>query len=121
MKVFLCSFAVMAGILAGGLSPAFAYGVRIAALESGRTITPNGDGINDLFKVRIENPQEQAVTGRVLDTLGREVGELRISTDGLTLSWDGREISGDAAPAGAYIYQIQASGSRANGLVVVAR
>lgn len=93
---------------------------KIISLESGRIITPNGDGINDTFAVSLENPQERLLTGMIFDINGREIAEMQTSANGKTMFWNGRDRTGNSIASGTYIYQIRDENSVTNGIVIVA-
>ncbi|MBK8575544.1 MAG: gliding motility-associated C-terminal domain-containing protein [Elusimicrobia bacterium] len=87
--------------------------------------SPNGDGINDLIYFVIQNPKQSSVSGRIIDMGGAEVGVLRPAGSGAptedTLTWDGRDSSGQSVPPGVYIYQIKGEGKTITGTMVIAR
>jgi flagellar hook assembly protein FlgD len=90
-----------------------------------RLFTPNGDGLNDRVYFVLENPNDSAVSGEILDKDGRHVRTLPPpnvqSGIGTTLSWDGKDDRGNVVPGGAYIYKIQGEGKSFTGTVGVAR
>lgn len=120
-----------------GLRTAFLgeYQLRISAaatslsLDRGnvypRLITPNGDGLNDRVFFILENPNDAAVRGEILDPDGRSVATLpdpsATSGIGTTLVWDGRDDHGNVVPGGVYIYKIEGEGNSFTGTVGVAR
>jgi len=88
-------------------------------------ITPNNDGNNDIFVFLWRKaPYYPAVSGKIYDILGREVGEFKeLSSvpsnydDGIY--WEGRGVS-----SGVYLYQIEISGminKVISGIIVVAK
>lgn len=88
---------------------------------SGRVITPNGDGLNDLviftYDPGLANVRAQ---GRIYDVQGRHVADM---TPGLvpdTLVWDGR-MNGRPASGGVYVYRVTGDGKTFTGTVVVAK
>jgi hypothetical protein len=87
--------------------------------------SPNGDGINDVVYLVIENPKQSDVSGKIIDMGGAEVGVLRPAGTGAptadTLMWDGRDPSGNLVPPGVYIYQIRGEGKTITGTMVIAR
>ncbi|MBI4062795.1 MAG: gliding motility-associated C-terminal domain-containing protein [Elusimicrobia bacterium] len=88
---------------------------------SGRVVTPNNDGANDLVYFRFNNPLDSRVELFVYDV----TGALIYSAAGLSgqnaLTWDGKGPGGAAVASGVYIYQIVAEGKTFNGTIVVAR
>ncbi len=87
--------------------------------------SPNGDGINDRIYFVIQNPKQSAVSGKIIDMGGAEVGILRPAGAGAptsdTLMWDGRDSSGHIVPPGVYIYEIKGEGKTITGTMVIAR
>lgn len=69
--------------------------------------TPNGDGINDVFKVKAQSLK--SFEGVIINRWGRKVFEWRDPEDG----WDGR-INGKLANPGTYFYIIKAQGLERN-------
>jgi gliding motility-associated-like protein len=69
--------------------------------------TPNGDGINDVFFVKIKSMSEINVF--IVDRWGHKVYELANSDNGNVL-WDGKNQAGKEVPEGTYFYVIKASG-----------
>lgn len=66
------------------------------------TFTPNGDGVNDTWRIELDNTRElQAV---LHNRWGFEVWNAR--AEGNVLVWDGRTASG-VAPAGVYFYRLE--------------
>lgn len=81
----------------------FTVDVRSSNLEIPSAFTPNGDGINDEFRVKYTSLV--SFHGWIYNVWGRKVYEW---TDPAT-GWDGT-ISGKPAAAGVYIYVIEAEG-----------
>lgn len=69
--------------------------------------TPNGDGINDVFKVKAQSLK--SFEGVIINRWGRNVFEWRNPEEG----WDGR-INGKLANPGTYFYIIKAQGLERN-------
>jgi gliding motility-associated-like protein len=67
--------------------------------------TPNGDGMNDLFKIEGEKLTQLEVA--VFNKAGKQVYRWN-GPDG---GWDGRLLSGETAPEGTYFYVIFARGA----------
>lgn len=90
-----------------------------------KTITPNGDGLNDRVFFVMTNPQNVPLKGLVMDLAGRRVTELSFSNTGpsagSTLIWSGMDDNGAVVPSGEYIYRINGGGRTYQGLVSVAR
>lgn len=64
--------------------------------------TPNGDGYNDVFKIR--NSAVSEFTFRVFNRWGTQIYE----TTAPEIAWDGKTTAGSAAPAGTYFYTLDA-------------
>ncbi len=64
-------------------------------------ITPNYDGINDRFEVKLESVK--TIEGTILDKTGKIIYQWYMPND----SWDGRLSDGSDAPAGDYFYTIK--------------
>lgn len=67
--------------------------------------TPNGDGLNDTFKVEGEKLTQLEVA--IFNKAGKQV----YRWNGPEGSWDGRLLSGETAPEGTYFYVIFARGA----------
>lgn len=68
--------------------------------------TPNGDGENDLFLFDIKNISSIGVA-----ILSHRTGEVITQWNNLDGNWNGKLKNGADAPAGVYLYSIQAIGS----------
>ena len=62
--------------------------------------TPNGDNINDFFTIGYN--LMESVEFRVFNRWGQEV----FSANSLDFQWDGRLVSGKAAPEGVYAWSL---------------
>lgn len=69
------------------------------------SFTPNGDRINDVFRIPPATAIEKLQYFIVYDRYGQKIFE----TNNITRGWDGR-MNGQPASAGAYVYVIKASG-----------
>ena len=88
---------------------------------SGRVITPNGDGLNDVAIFTYDpGPKNISPAGRVFDVRGSVVAEMLPGLVPNTLTWDGR-MSGRPATSGVYAYRITGDGKTFTGTTVVAR
>ncbi len=105
---------------------------NVVSMEPGKIFTPNGDCINDYFTIRFDNPKDSIISGLVFDMTGRELADFKaidanasnctVTFSQNSISWDGRDRSGNPVDAGVYLYQIKTSeGIRRNGTIVVAR
>lgn len=74
--------------------------------------TPNGDGFNDVFKIRSSNVSE--FTFRVFNRWGTQIYE----TKAPEISWDGKTQAGLPAPAGTYFYTLKASLHSGNDIAI---
>jgi gliding motility-associated-like protein len=89
-----------------------------------RIFTPNGDGANDvvIFQFGEISSDSGSLSGEIFDITGGKVADLKPGPDpNTTLKWDGKSSGGAVVPAGIYVYQIHANGTRVNGTVVVAK
>ena len=75
-------------------------------LEVPNIFTPNGDGSNDVFFLKVANVTE--INAIMFDRWGNKVFE-SISTTG-NIEWDGKNQAGKELPAGTYFYIIKATG-----------
>lgn len=88
---------------------------------SGRTITPNGDGLNDIVIFTYDpGPTREAVVGRIFDIMGSFVADMTSGQVPNTLIWNGRS-NGRVVGSGAYVYRIEGGGKTYTGTIVVAR
>ncbi|WP_222165657.1 gliding motility-associated C-terminal domain-containing protein [Edaphocola aurantiacus] len=85
----------------GCLDTAYANVTVKDGMQMPNAFTPNGDGLNDEFKIANYGYQGVEVF-RIFDRWGRIVFE---TTDG-SRGWDGT-VKGDPAPSGNYIYHIR--------------
>jgi gliding motility-associated-like protein len=75
-------------------------------LEIPNVFTPNGDGSNDVFFLKVANLTE--VNAIIFDRWGNKVYEVNSSTG--NIAWDGKSLQGRECPAGTYFYVIKANG-----------
>ena len=88
---------------------------------SGRVVTPNGDGLNDLIIFTYDpGPTNAVVRGRIYDMNGSFVADMVPGLVPNTVVWDGK-MNGRAASSGVYVYKIEGDGKTYTGTVVVAR
>ncbi len=69
-------------------------------------LTPNGDGMNDLFKVDLPSEVSNCTSIQVFNRWGMKVYD----SNGQNSGWDGRTTSGALVPAGTYFYIIDING-----------
>jgi gliding motility-associated-like protein len=74
--------------------------------------TPNGDGYNDVFKIR--NSAVSEFTFRVFNRWGTQIYE----TTAPEIAWDGKTTAGSAAPAGTYFYTLDAKLESGNDIAI---
>lgn len=88
---------------------------------SAKVITPNDDGLNDVFIVSYDpGPRGILPDGRIYDVRGAYVASMRPGLVPNTLTWDGR-MNGAVVTGGVYVYQIKGDGKTFNGTIVIAR
>ncbi|MEI8135725.1 MAG: gliding motility-associated C-terminal domain-containing protein [Bacteroidota bacterium] len=78
-------------------------------LDVPNVFTPNGDGSNDVFFLKVANLTE--IKALIFDRWGNKVFESTSSTG--NIEWDGKNLSGKELPAGTYFYIITATGKDA--------
>ncbi|MGE0568578.1 MAG: gliding motility-associated C-terminal domain-containing protein, partial [Bacteroidia bacterium] len=76
-------------------------------LEIPNVFTPNGDGTNDIFRLRASNLKEVYVI--IFDRWGNKVYETTSETG--NFGWDGKNLSGKECADGTYFYIIKATGA----------
>ena len=86
-----------------------------------RTITPNGDGINDkvfFFFEATNAPKE----GRIYDLRGALVAKMAAGpVQDSSLVWNGKDDKGNVVSRGIYLYKVTLGKESVTGTVVVAR
>jgi gliding motility-associated-like protein len=75
-------------------------------LDVPNVFTPNGDGSNDVFFLKVANLTD--ISANIFDRWGNKVYESTSSTG--NIAWDGTGMSGKDLPAGTYFYIIKATG-----------
>lgn len=90
-----------------------------------KVISPNGDSINDRVFFIYHNPTAARASGSIYDSKFQKVAEVRESsvfvTNSSVLTWDGKDESGSAVPAGIYFYKIEIGSDVHTGSVGVVR
>lgn len=84
----------------------FTINIRESRLEFPNAFTPNGDGINDVFKAKDGWQSIVSFRAQVFSRSGRLIYEWRNPADG----WDGRS-GGRVVPDGAYYLRVDARGA----------
>jgi len=74
--------------------------------------TPNGDGYNDVFKIRNSNVGEFVF--RVFNRWGTQIYE----TTAPEIAWDGKTTAGLTAPGGTYFYTVKAKLKSGNDIAI---
>jgi gliding motility-associated-like protein len=81
--------------------------VEVASkLEVPNVFTPNGDGSNDVFFLKVANITE--INALIFDRWGNKVFESNSTTG--NIAWDGKNLSGKELPVGTYFYVIKGTG-----------
>ncbi|MBA3705418.1 MAG: gliding motility-associated C-terminal domain-containing protein [Bacteroidetes bacterium] len=78
--------------------------------------TPNGDGVNDCFEIKVGNGLENCVELRVFDRWG-----LKMYDNDNGTCWDGRTSSGNVVPDGTYFYVITLGENKFHGSLSLMR
>jgi len=91
-----------------------------------KIFTPNGDGWNDYFEIRYDNPYDALVKGKIYDIKGRLVANMKKdeSKEIPRLIWNGNDLNNNPVVGGLYIYQVEVSGPEnkvVEGLIVLVR
>jgi flagellar hook assembly protein FlgD len=91
-----------------------------------RTITPNGDAINDKVFFFFENPTDASISGSIYNLKGAKVSTISeetaiFSSNNSVLSWDGKDTSGSIVQGGVYLYKIMLSDKVFSGAILVVR
>lgn len=73
---------------------------EIKSYKPANAFSPNGDGINDFFKVDLENID--ALEMKIFNASGKIISEW----NDIYGSWDGKTMNGSPAPEGTYFYQM---------------
>jgi len=69
-------------------------------------LTPNGDGLNDLFKLDLPFGIGSCASIMVFNRWGMKV----FDSNGQNSGWDGRTTAGEKVPEGTYFYIIDVNG-----------
>jgi gliding motility-associated-like protein len=75
-------------------------------LEVPNVFTPNGDKVNDTFRLIAANLGD--INATIFDRWGNKVYEVVSGTG--NIAWDGKNMAGKECPAGVYFYMIKATG-----------
>ena len=84
----------------------FSIAISESKLEVPNAFTPNGDGVNDVFRVKEGYKSIVSFKAMVFDRWGKKLYEWTDPAGG----WDGRS-AGHAVPDGGYYLNIQARGA----------
>ena len=94
----LCEDTATQAIVAGNFEDYF-------NLSPPNVITPNGDGVNDVFKLDLPEQLGECTIIQVFNRWGQKVFSA-ISYNNITTRWDGRNDGNDDLPHGTYYYVI---------------
>ncbi len=90
-----------------------------------RTISPNGDGINDRVFFVFENPADAPISGSIYDMKSLRTADIKktnaLPVSGSVLIWDGKDDAGATVHAGVYLYKIKVGDETFTGTVAVTR
>jgi gliding motility-associated-like protein len=87
-----------------------------------RVFTPNGDGVNDRFRIVYDNPADSVITvAKVYDVAGAEVSDLAAGSVPDSLEWDCRGRNGKSVRGGVYFYRLDVDGESFTGSIMVAK
>ncbi len=75
-------------------------------LEVPNVFTPNGDKVNDVFRLIAASLNE--INASIFDRWGNKVYEVESGTG--NIGWDGKNMFGKECPSGTYFYMIKATG-----------
>jgi gliding motility-associated-like protein len=75
-------------------------------MEVPNVFTPNGDKVNDIFRLIASSLEE--VTCTIFDRWGNKVYD--VTSDTGNFAWDGKNMFGKECPSGTYFYIIKATG-----------
>jgi gliding motility-associated-like protein len=79
------------------------------SVEFPTAFSPNGDGLNDSFGAVAKGVIEYRMV------VYNRFGDMVFTTSDISKKWDGT-INGEAAPSGAYVYQVYAKGNEGQGV-----
>lgn len=102
----LVSFVLGNDTIAYQMDEPFAVTISESKLEVPNAFTPNGDGINDVFRVKEGYTSIVSFKAQVFSRWGKKLFEWNDPADG----WDGRS-GGSDVPDGAYYLLIEARGA----------
>jgi gliding motility-associated-like protein len=97
---------------------------QIVGVRPDRIFTPNGDGWNDYFEIRYDNPYDALVSGKIYDIKARLVAKMEREESKERLTWDGNDLSNNPVTGGLYIYQVEVSGPEnklIKGIIILVR
>ena len=85
-------------------------GIGSNCFDTGKTFTPNGDGLNDEFLINTCD-NLQPLTFQIFNRWGQLVYDIKASPTGIWSAWDGKDQSGSDLPEGGYFYVIEVTQS----------
>jgi hypothetical protein len=99
---------------------------QIAVLP--KTVTPNGDGINDTVFFYVLNKTAAPVKGEIFSLHGGKIADMKERTDITTqilnytvLQWDAKDDSNTIVTGGIYFYKIEVGDRKLTGTLAVAK
>ena len=90
--------------------------------NTGKIITPNGDGKNDYFEIAYD--YDSVINGKIYNINGGIIATMEKDSTAQTFRWYGKDSADSIVASGLYIYQIETSGISNEvkiGLIVVIR
>ena len=88
---------------------------------SGKVLTPNGDGANDIIFFNYDNPMDSQVTLKIFNIGGALIAAKTSNLGDTQLSWNGKDTRAETVRSGIYIYDITAEGKDFHGTIIVVR
>lgn len=90
---------------------------KMLQIVKANVFTPNGDGINDVFRIGLKGEFLHCANIKIYNRWGERVH----STEVINQGWDGRTLSGEPAASGTYFYVLDIKGTIIKGSVYLSR